>query len=148
MPAIATAPPPSLTCPDWCTHGTAEYPCRGEHMAMSAGSNVPATGGHFDLTALALDEAVAPVVGAHLYWYEAGREGIEVSIQITQGERDMSASFKPSEALQFAIEFTSMLQAAVATGVKFGLVDTGSRVDELIALTTSIRSTLTAEVPR
>ncbi len=133
--------PRNFECPEWCTAGDGKYPCRGEHTATSAGSHVPASGGHF-ARAEALDDAQVPLVAVGLYWAEAWGEGQELTVAI--GEDGGWLSFKPGEALAFATEVAIMLQAMVqASGIS---VTDAERVLELHAMSKSLKSMLTKKV--
>lgn len=143
---IETSPPPaprsddrdSAKCPDWCTAGSKQYPCRGEHTAISSGSYVPATGGHFDRSET-IDGGKVPVVGVGLYWAEAWGEGQEVTLSI--GEDQGYVSFKPGEALTLATEIVVMLQAMVhASDISIAGAE---KVLELVAMAKALESGLT-----
>jgi len=147
-----TATLETIICPPWCTTGTDQYPCRGEHSAISAGSYIPASAGHFGRVET-IDGHAGDFVGVGLYWAQAWGEGVELNITTTTGAPfdDRQVNFKLAEALAFATEIVLMLDAAVAgSGISiggFGDKFIGEMIEELVGSTESLRDHLKSEVP-
>ena len=126
-------------CPAWCASGTKEHPCHGEHHAISAGSYILATGGHFDRSEHC-DGGRVPTVGVGLYWAEHWGGGQELFVQVGD---EWSINLKPAEALALTTEMVIMLQAMVhASGI--GIED-GHRVLELVSVAEALKSALVRE---
>ncbi len=127
-------------CPEWCTNNRDGNRCRGEHYAVSLGSFILATGGHF-APAHSPDSPIVPTIGVGLYWAEHWGEGQELYLEV--GDHT-SLNFKPAEALALATEITTMLQAMVhASSIS---ISGAERVSELVAMANSLDSMLTKRV--
>jgi hypothetical protein len=123
------------SCPVWCTAGSEEYPCDGEHRTTSAYGYVPATASHVHWGTP--EGTSMNAIAAGLSWPEDWGEGHSLTLHLVGGEKDESIDFKPSEALTFATSVVEMLACMVQGGVQI-MFDI-ERVLELIENAESIR---------
>ena len=129
-------------CPNWCTAGTDEHPCRGEHRGASVYGYVPATAGYVIEGTPSGSSMDAVEVG--LSWPEPWGQGQALTLPIVGGGKDVSVEFKPSEALSFAVSVAEMLDLLVASGSRF-LLDQ-ERVVELVDHAEAISACVSVEV--
>lgn len=104
-------------CPAWCTAGTDEYPCHGEHATQSVKSYIPVSGGFM----WPADEqgASVPAILVGASWPEPYGEGQTVNLQIYGMPDDVQLDLKLNEALTLVASLAEMLDLITSNGVHF-----------------------------
>jgi hypothetical protein len=111
------------TCPAWCTSGSEQYPCRGDHYDIA--TYLPASGGRSDCITPETG-AAWPVVGVGLTFCEMKDEDEcpTIMIHVTgygPGDRDIDENvfLRPREAADL-IEVLQGRLAALGGGAELG----------------------------
>lgn len=110
---IATA----VSCPSWCTSGSSEYPCYGDHADDKV--FVPATGATRPTVVDAEGGAAFPVVGVGLDWAEVDGRGTSLVLWSTGVGDDHEVYFQPWEAQKLVAELTARLAVLPRRQVTF-----------------------------
>lgn len=109
----ATAPPPSLTCPVWCTEGDEH---RGDHWR--SGEYVPAP--RSTPTHVGPDGAHLPSVAAHLAQFKAGPLDLVIHVGASTSSDDAELRFGLDDAIIFAARLVETIAAGLegeSTGI-------------------------------
>lgn len=103
------------TCPGWCTAGTADHPCNGEHLHLDNERSVAASGSAFPT----IDErgAIFPAVGAGLNWSPHEGRGLHLHLWVTGAQvdaaGDLSLDFPLNDAFTLAVQILEMYAKAI-----------------------------------
>lgn len=110
MNPTSTAPPASLTCPDWCDYGTEDH--GGDHWRT--GDYVAATrSGPIDT---GMGGATIPAIGAHLAKYQ--HDGTDVVLHIGAYGDESGRDDEVRLSLADAIAHAAQLLTAISVGLE------------------------------